>query len=66
MSVEPDRTEWFKSTYSAGGQECVEVAFHPGGEVGVRDSKDRGGPALTFGPRAWDAFTAALRAGNFG
>ncbi|MEU0541825.1 DUF397 domain-containing protein [Nocardia sp. NPDC005978] len=66
MSVESERTEWFKSTYSAGGQECVEVAFHSGGGVGVRDSKDPGGPALTFGSRAWDAFTAALRAGNFG
>jgi hypothetical protein len=31
--------------------------------VGVRDSKDRGGPALSFGAAAWTGFVAGLKAG---
>ncbi|MGC5331574.1 DUF397 domain-containing protein [Micromonospora sp. DT62] len=30
------------------------------GVVGVRDSKDPAGPALTFAPAAWRAFVAEL------
>ncbi|WP_141548131.1 DUF397 domain-containing protein, partial [Nocardia farcinica] len=33
---------------------------------GVRDSKNPTGPALVFGPAAWDAFTAALGDDGFG
>jgi Domain of unknown function (DUF397). len=47
---------WLKSSYSAGnGGECVEVA-RTVGVIHVRDSKDKGGPALAFGPDAWTAF----------
>ena len=35
--------------------ECVEVGHGPQ-VVGVRDSKDPGGPALLFSPAAWGAF----------
>jgi hypothetical protein len=31
----------------------------------VRDSKDREGPVLAFAPADWQAFTAAVRAGEF-
>lgn len=55
---------WFKSTHSSGGEECVEVAFLPGG-VGVRDSKNPTGPALIFTPAAWDAFSASVQSGEF-
>ncbi|MBF6078868.1 DUF397 domain-containing protein [Nocardia beijingensis] len=51
---------WFKSSYSGGGQECVVVAHLADGMVGVRDSKNPTGPALVFTPAAWDAFTATL------
>lgn len=34
--------------------------------VGVRDSKDRQGPELSFGPEGWVRFIAAARAGEFG
>ncbi|MEU6830308.1 DUF397 domain-containing protein [Nocardia beijingensis] len=51
---------WFKSSYSGGGQECVEVAHLADGMVGVRDSKNPTGPALVFTPATWDAFTATL------
>ncbi len=32
----------------------------------VRDSKNPTGPALTITPTEWTAFTAAVRAGEFG
>ncbi|MDG4835669.1 DUF397 domain-containing protein [Micromonospora sp. WMMD967] len=48
---------WRKSTRSSGnGGACVEVADNLPGIVGVRDSKDPTGPALTFTPTAWRAF----------
>ncbi|WP_433312627.1 DUF397 domain-containing protein [Micromonospora chersina] len=55
---------WRKSTRSgSNGGACVEVAANLPGVVGVRDSKDPAGPALTFTPEAWRAFvTSAKRA----
>lgn len=48
---------WHKSTRSSGnGGDCVEVAANLPGVVGVRDSKDRSGPVLTFAPTAWRSF----------
>nr|WP_209518712.1 DUF397 domain-containing protein [Streptomyces syringium] len=54
---------WFKSTYSGTDSNCVEVARAPG-VIGVRDSKDPGGPVLTFGPVAWRAFGAGGEVGK--
>jgi uncharacterized protein DUF397 len=39
---------------------CVEVAG-TGGEVWVRDSKDRSGPVLRFSRSEWDAFVTWVR-----
>ncbi|WP_081769081.1 DUF397 domain-containing protein [Nocardia nova] len=36
------------------------------GAVGVRDSKDRSGPALVFTSSEWDTFIAHIRARDFG
>ncbi|MEQ4301202.1 DUF397 domain-containing protein [Plantactinospora sp. B6F1] len=48
---------WRTSSRSNGqGGNCVEVADNLSGRVLVRDSKDRQGPTLTFGPAAWRAF----------
>nr|WP_324194085.1 DUF397 domain-containing protein [Nocardia blacklockiae] len=64
MPADLDDARWFKSSRSAGGQECVEVAFADD-VVGVRDSKNPTGPALVFTPAEWDAFTAGVRNGEF-
>ncbi|MEO3978176.1 DUF397 domain-containing protein [Streptomyces sp. CAU 1734] len=49
---------WFKSSYSgAEGNACVEIAdLTP--RVGIRDSKDKQGPALAIPTGAWHAFLA--------
>ncbi|MEW2429099.1 DUF397 domain-containing protein [Micromonospora sp. NPDC047644] len=52
---------WRKSRRSgSSGGNCVEVADNLSGVVGVRDSKDPAGPALTFGRAAWRAFVAQV------
>jgi Domain of unknown function (DUF397) len=55
---------WRKSTYSGKNGSCVEVARDMLGVVAVRDSKEPVGPALTFSPAAWRAFTARVRSGE--
>jgi hypothetical protein len=48
---------WRKSSRSNGqGGNCIEVADNLPGRVFVRDTKDRDGGTLTFGPAAWSAF----------
>ncbi|WP_433603300.1 DUF397 domain-containing protein [Nocardia sp. CA-135953] len=56
---------WFKSSYSQGASECVEVAWLSEGGVGVRDSKNPTGAALVFAPAEWDAFMAGVQDGEF-
>jgi hypothetical protein len=61
------RAVWRKSSYSSGnGGQCVEVARNLPGVIAVRDSKDPDGPELAFAPGEWRAFTAAVKAGEFG
>ncbi|MBF6330489.1 DUF397 domain-containing protein [Nocardia transvalensis] len=60
MRVDLSAARWFKSTHSAGGGECVEVAFLASGHIGIRDSKNPTGPALIFTPTEWDAFTRTI------
>ncbi|MEV6102717.1 DUF397 domain-containing protein [Nocardia sp. NPDC051981] len=59
MKSDLAQAEWFKSSRSAGGQDCVEIAFLGGGDVGVRDSKNRLGPALVFSAGEWDRFLSS-------
>ncbi|MEU5547575.1 DUF397 domain-containing protein [Streptomyces sioyaensis] len=58
----PDLTgaAWFKSSYSDGGQQCIEVAdlrATSRRSVALRDSKDPEGPALLIAPDQFAAFT---------
>lgn len=57
---------WFTSSFSGGNEGgCVEVAFLPGGDVAVRDTKDRALAPHRYTPVEWDAFVAGVRAGEF-
>jgi hypothetical protein len=57
--------KWFKSSFSFSNGNCVKVAGLPGGSVGVRDSRDPGGPVLRFTRAGWDAFLGGARNGEF-
>lgn len=65
MDNDLSAANWFTSSRSASGHECVEVAHLDAGMVGVRDSKNPTGPALVFTPDSWDAFVAKMVGGAF-
>ena len=56
---------WVKSSLSFSNGNCVEVANLPAGEIGVRNSRDAGGPVLRFTPDEWHAFLGGVRKGEF-
>ncbi|MGE7434090.1 DUF397 domain-containing protein [Kitasatospora sp. NPDC001175] len=56
---------WYKSSYSAQANDCVETGRAITGGMAVRDSKDPHGPALAFPADAWSAFVAGIKAGEF-
>ncbi|MET7735925.1 DUF397 domain-containing protein [Streptomyces sp. NPDC005402] len=52
--------DWFKSSYSSGGDgDCVEIAHTPT-LIHIRDSKNPQGPHLTTTPTPWTDFLAHL------
>jgi hypothetical protein len=58
--------QWFKSTRSHPGANCVEAAFTTDRRL-VRDSKLGGSsPVLAFDRHQWRAFTARIRSGDLG
>lgn len=64
MTARFARSRWFRSSYSDGNGDCVDVGFGAG-HVGARDSKNAGGPELAFAGPAWSSFVTELRAGRF-
>lgn len=64
----PDHAQlpWKKSSFSGGGDNCVEVALLASGGAFVRDTKNRHAATLAFTPGEWAAFIAGAQAGEFG
>jgi hypothetical protein len=56
-------SRWRTSTYSGGGNQCVEVAVLPGGQIAVRDTKDRESGIQLFSAAAWTTFVSTLKHG---
>ena len=56
---------WIKSSLSYANGNCVEVASLPGGEIGVRNSRNSAGPVLKFTSDEWRAFLGGVRKGEF-
>lgn len=59
------RAAWVKSSYSNGGNNCVEVASLPSA-IAVRDSKHPDGPALLMPSTAFESFITGVRGGHLG
>ncbi|RLV66497.1 DUF397 domain containing protein [Streptomyces sp. CBMAI 2042] len=60
--------QWFTSSYSDNGGDCVEVAVNlvaSQGIVPVRDSKCVGGPVVGVRTAVFSAFVAGVQAGTF-
>jgi len=58
--MEASDMKWRKSSYSQNGGQCVEITSG-NGLVLVRDTTNRGGGALAFGPEAWARFLTSIR-----
>ena len=56
---------WVKSSLSFANGNCVEVASLPGGEIGVRNSRESEGEVLRFTSDEWHAFLGGVRNGEF-
>jgi hypothetical protein len=63
VNTVPPAVSWRRSSRCSNSQ-CVEVA-RIDQAFAIRDSKDLGGPVLTFPPAAWADFVSGVRAGEF-
>ena len=57
--------DWFKSSFSAANDQCVECRITPAEGVQVRDTKCREAGSLAFSFDQWRAFVNATKAGEF-
>ncbi|MGJ6963518.1 DUF397 domain-containing protein [Streptosporangium sp. G11] len=65
LTQELRNVSWRKSTLSGDdGSDCVEVANLSNGRRGIRDSKDRNGPALILTPHQWTTFLNSVKNGD--
>ena len=64
--AQPECTvQWVRSSLSFANGNCVEVAGLPGGQIGVRDSKDVTGPVISFTPENGALSSGGARNGEF-
>ncbi|MFF4934978.1 DUF397 domain-containing protein [Streptomyces griseofuscus] len=64
-----DNPQWFTSSYSSNGGQCVQVATNliaTRGVVPVRDSKNPAGPILDIPADSFSSFVASVKTGQFG
>ncbi|MFI6227934.1 DUF397 domain-containing protein [Micromonospora echinospora] len=57
-------SEWRTSSRSGGNGACVEVRYADHA-IQVRDTRDRQGPVLGFGPAQWIGFVEDVKASTF-
>jgi hypothetical protein len=61
--VTTETPQWFTSSYSENGGQCIEVATNlvaSRGVVPVRDSKNPGGPVLALPADVFSSFVAMI------
>jgi hypothetical protein len=56
---------WRKSQASNPSGSCVEMTELPGGQVAVRNSRDKSGPALVYPRAELGAFLLGIKSGEF-
>ncbi|MFE3196807.1 DUF397 domain-containing protein [Embleya sp. NPDC059237] len=60
-----DGATWYKSSYTASNDQCVEIAeLSTLPAVAIRDSKNTNLPASRVSATGWAAFVTALKAGT--
>ncbi len=62
LSRDDSAVEWRTSSYSGGGNDCVEVGFADAAPM-VRDSKHRDGGVIRIEAAQWQEMLRAARAG---
>lgn len=59
-----EESAWFKSSYSNdSGGNCIEITDLLN-HIGIRDSKDKTGPALVVPAAAWSSFVGMVCSDN--
>lgn len=63
ISVTDENGDWQVSTRTGGNGNCVEklIPLDSGGQVRVRDTKNRAAGSLAFTPAVWTAFLGRLK-----
>jgi hypothetical protein len=63
--VEVSLPQWRKAARSVNDGACVEFAMLPDSMIGLRNSRDPGGPVLKFTGPEWLAFLDGATKGEF-
>ncbi|MFI0736084.1 DUF397 domain-containing protein [Streptomyces sp. NPDC021225] len=63
-AIDLSAAPWRKSSFSDGGNGCIEMTDLPRGGVAIRDSKNPAFPALRYTAAEWDAFRKGVLSGE--